>query len=126
MARKGKSEAAWSGGEPIEGLPAEGAARKDAPETSKWAAKAIAPSIESQAGRILAAIREAPAGLTDDEGELLLTIGPSSYTPRRGELYRAGYIRRSGERRLTRGGRLADVWVAADLTDRRESVQGAA
>ena len=113
----------WSGEGPIEGLPPEGKAWKDAPETSKWTAKAISPSIESQAGRILAAIGAAPDGLTDDEGEDLLGIGPSSYTPRRGELYRAGYIERNGERRLTRGGRLADVWV---LTDPKRPGQGAA
>lgn len=112
----------WSGEGPIEGLPTEGKALKDAPETSKWAAKAIGPGIESQAGQILAALRDASErGMTDDEGEHLLGIRSSSYTPRRGELYRAGRIERSGERRLTRGGRLADVWT---LTEREKKCEG--
>ncbi len=52
-------------------------------------------------------------GLTDDEGERALGLRSQSYTPRRGELVRAGLVRATRHRRLTELGRWATVWVAA-------------
>lgn len=90
--------------------------RKNSPPgTSDRAALMIAEHAPSLRDRILATIRESgPDGLTDDEGEAMLGIIAQTYTPRRGELVRAGLVRDSGERRPTSSGRPAAVWVATE------------
>lgn len=86
--------------------------------TSEVAAQRIAVVAAPLRERILAAIVEAGAqGLTDDEGEALLTIKPQTYTPRRGELVRRHLVVDSGERRPTSSGRPAAVWIDARLAD---------
>lgn len=88
--------------------------RKNSPAgTSDRAALMIAEHAPTLRQRILELIRaRGPAGLTDDEGEAELGIIAQTYTPRRGELRRMGLIRDTGERRPTRSGRPAAVWVA--------------
>ena len=49
----------------------------------------------------------------DDEGEVLTGLAHQTYSARRRELAIAEAIRKSGERRPTRSGRAADVWVVA-------------
>ena len=86
--------------------------------TSEVAARRVAPRTPNNRERILTLIRERGAlGLTDDEGEALLNMGPQSYTPRRGELVKQGLIVDSGRRRKTESGCPAVVWVAAEHTE---------
>jgi hypothetical protein len=88
-----------------------GAFRRDGPETSRDAAYAIAAHAPVQRASIFEYIHARGAdGGTDDEGEIALNIIPQSYTPRRGELVRAGHVIDSGQRRKTRRGRAAIVW----------------
>ena len=83
--------------------------------TSDVAAARIALHTPKQRERIYQAIHAAGEhGLTDDEGEEQLGIIPQSYTPRRRELLVMGVVRDSGNRRMTRNGRSAAVWVAVD------------
>jgi hypothetical protein len=90
--------------------------RKNSPPgTSDRAALMIAQFTPTLRDRILATIRDrGPVGLTDDEGEAILSIIAQTYTPRRGELVRAGKVRDSGERRPTSSGRPAAVWVSVE------------
>jgi hypothetical protein len=93
------------------------AARKAAPpyqvhnETSRQAAQSIAPAAGTLRARVLAAIEAAPGGLTDEEGMAVSGIGPSTYRPRRVELWEAGLVHQAGTR-LTKSGRSAVVWAA--------------
>ncbi len=83
--------------------------------TSEVAARGIAPRTPNDRKRVLALIRKRGAlGLTDDEGERVLKMRASSYTPRRGELVSQGLIVDSGRRRPTESGRPAAVWVAVE------------
>lgn len=88
--------------------------RKNAPVgTSEVAAAQIASHTPNQRSRIYAVIQDAgAAGLTDEQGQELTGIKTQSYTPRRGELVKDGKIRDTGERRKTRSGSPAAVWVA--------------
>lgn len=90
--------------------------RKNSPPgTSDRAARMIAEHAPTLRQRILELIRaRGPAGLTDDEGETVLGIGCQTYTPRRNELVRMGMVRDTGERRPTRSGRPAAVWVGTE------------
>ncbi len=87
---------------------------RNAPKgTSDRAAAGIAPHTPNQRSRVYAAILNAGAtGLTDEQGQELTGIKTQSYTPRRGELVNEGKIRDTGERRKTRSGSPAAVWVA--------------
>jgi hypothetical protein len=91
-------------------------ARHNAPPgTSEVAARRVATRTPSRRKRILALIRERGAlGLTDDEGEAVLNMGPQSYTPRRGELVKQGLIVDSDRRRKTASGCPAVVWVVVE------------
>ena len=85
--------------------------------TSEVAAALIAPYANSMQARVYRAIvKSGNHGLTDDEGEALLSIIPQSYTPRRRKLFQLGLIRDSGNRRKTRNWRNAAVWVARQQT----------
>ncbi len=50
-------------------------------------------------------------GATDDEIQVALNMNPSTQRPRRIELWDRGLVRDSGQRRKTRAGRNAAVWV---------------
>lgn len=54
-------------------------------------------------------------GATDDEMQDTLPMNANTQRPRRGELAQDGLIVRSGEKRPTRTGRRADVWVAKEF-----------
>lgn len=62
--------------------------------------------------RVLAILRENPAGLTDDEGAVILGGDRLDFGRRRNELVRAGQVRDSGYRRPTPRGHSAIVWRA--------------
>jgi len=51
------------------------------------------------------------AGSTDEEGCLALDMNPSTYRPRRVELWEAGAVQDSGMTRRTKSGRWAVVWT---------------
>lgn len=76
------------------------------------ASDAIRPKAGRLRERVLAHLR-AHGGATDDEIQAALDMPPSTQRPRRVELVRAGLVRDSGEKRKTRSGRRAAVWVAA-------------
>jgi len=61
---------------------------------------------------VLALIRDSPRGLTLDELCVLMNRDPNQLSGRCTELGAAGAIERSGEKRRTRAGVLAAVWVA--------------
>jgi hypothetical protein len=82
--------------------------------TSQLAADSIVPVSGELRQRVLAAISSAGAhGRTDDEGEVATGLAHQTYSARRRELAVAEAIRKNGERRPTRSGRTADVWVVA-------------
>lgn len=65
--------------------------------------------------QVLEAVTAAGAvGMTDDELEVALNGRHQSVSPRRRELVIAGYLTESAsaERRMTRSGAMAKVWVA--------------
>jgi len=80
---------------------------------TEWAA---AISVTAITGRlrlkVLALLREHPAGLTDDEGAALLGGDRLTFGRRRQELAKARLVYDSGERRRTPTGRRAIVWKA--------------
>ncbi len=80
-------------------------------DTSRDAARAIRPALGDLQARVLECLRTR-GGLTDEQIQDALGMAPSTQRPRRVELERAGYARDSGERRSTRSGRRAVVWVA--------------
>jgi hypothetical protein len=61
-----------------------------------------------------------PYGATDDEGELELGIVLRTYTPRRVKLVELGLVLDSGNRRKTRKGRSAAVWVTPEHAPTKE------
>lgn len=82
-------------------------------ETSKAAAVQIAPV----AGRLRQRVYEwllsrGEIGATDEEIQEALAMGGSTARPRRVELLEQHRIRDSGQKRPTRSGRAAVVWVA--------------
>jgi hypothetical protein len=82
-------------------------------ETSREAAEAIEPDAATLRGQVLAYIRKCgERGATDDELQVALGMNPSTERPRRIELWRRDRIWRNGEKRPTRSGRQAVVWVA--------------
>jgi len=89
--------------------------------TSDAAARSVAPRTPTQRQRVLAAILAAGThGLTDDEGERQTGIRPQTYTPRRGELVKAGRVIATGRRRRTRRQFTATVWIAAEFAEATE------
>lgn len=92
-------------------LPPSPPAQRHSP-TSRDAAAQIAPRAGTLRAAVLAALKDAPGGLTDEELQTLLNMGASTQRPRRIELTQAGLVRDSGTTRRTRSGRQAVVWVA--------------
>ncbi|MGP1345558.1 MAG: hypothetical protein ACTS3F_02665 [Phycisphaerales bacterium] len=89
--------------------------RRDAPETSIDAAHNAAATAPSVRARLLDAIRAAgPSGLTNDEAAALLGAPIQSVGPRCLDLREAGLVVDGGDRRPTRWGRAAIVWVAVE------------
>jgi uncharacterized protein (UPF0128 family) len=84
---------------------------KTHPETSKAISKKIGN--KSQLRSILDHVRSTGMyGSTDKEGEHALSINHESYSGGRRTLVRKGYVKDSGEKRLTPSGNPAIVWVS--------------
>lgn len=82
------------------------------PTTSRDAALSMIPSAETLRMAVLAYIDEqGPAGATDEEIQLALSMEGNTERPRRRELVQAGVVADSGARRKTSTGRAAKVWV---------------
>jgi hypothetical protein len=58
-----------------------------------------------------------PDGLTDEEGQEMLSLAGNTYRPRRGELEEAGLVKNSLLTRPTRAKRQAVVWIAVPIED---------
>ena len=83
-------------------------------DTSHAAAVSMEESAGTLRATVLKAIREAGGrGYTDEELQEQLDMPANTERPRRRELFLRNLIRASGERRTTRSGRQAAVWVVA-------------
>tara|TARA_A100001035_G_scaffold233752_1_gene196582 strand:+ start:157 stop:480 length:324 start_codon:yes stop_codon:yes gene_type:complete len=80
-------------------------------DTSEAAARALAGPASSLRASVLEFIYQAPKGATDDEIEQALGMRHQTASARRRELVLIGLVMDSGERRATRSGRTATVWV---------------
>ena len=80
-------------------------------ETSKAAARRIEPVRGTLRERVYEALRT-PGGLTDEEGCERLGMNPSTYRPRRIELFEANRIVKTPLTRATKSGRSAAVYRA--------------
>lgn len=95
--------------------PTIGRSRRNNPETSKKAAREIAPITGKQRIRVLRMIVDAGAyGLTDAEGREMSGLQVGSQGTRRKELQEAGMVRDSGTTRPTPSGKDAIVWIATN------------
>ena len=81
--------------------------------TSKEAAKAVAPGAGAVRERVFEAIAASGGGLTADEAAAIVGRKPAYVRPRVTELYRAGRIKPSGERRRNSTRLSAAVWRKA-------------
>jgi hypothetical protein len=93
--------------------------RRGARPTSAAAAVEALPRSGTQRARVYEAIRQAPAGLTDQEIATTLGLAENSVRPRRLELSDPPkglpqLIVDSGRRRQTSAGKQAVVWVAVE------------
>ena len=87
--------------------------RHDHPDTSRDAARAVrryGTNLRTLVHSWL--VGRGESGATDEEMQSLLAIPPNTQRPRRRELQTKGLVVDSGNRRLTRSGRKAIVWVA--------------
>jgi hypothetical protein len=96
---------------PINAYP-NGPPKQSHSRTSKAAAEKIRPGL----GKLQKAVHDClkddfPLGLTDEEMQIRLDIGPNTQRPRRRELQLKGIIVDSGNTRSTRSGRQAVVWI---------------
>lgn len=85
-------------------------------DTSTAAAEAIRPSVGTMRARVLEVLTAMATfgdGHTDDELETITGFSHQSVSARRRELVLDGLVVDSGERRKTRSGRSAKVWVVA-------------
>jgi DNA-binding transcriptional regulator GbsR (MarR family) len=90
-------------------------------DTSKEAAEAIEPWMNSLRGKVYQAIHmSGKEGLTDLEIEEATGISGSTVRPRRIELLEMGLVRAAKEKRQTPSGRWSYVWVSAASLRRRK------
>lgn len=83
------------------------------PDTSHAAALRALPCTGTGKARVLARLQEVhPAGLTDEELQRQLNMGPNTCRPRRVDLVREGWVEDSGERVPSSTGSPSIVWRA--------------
>lgn len=81
--------------------------------TSIDAAQQIEPHMPRLRAEVLGVCRvSGPHGATDEEMQMALVMPANTQRPRRVELWKMGLICDSGQKRKTRSGRNAVVWVA--------------
>ncbi len=97
-------------------LPIQPPSHRSAPRgTSAPAADSLrgaAAALRRQVFELIAAAGE--TGLTDEEGQAASGLDGNTYRPRRWELEKAEMVKDSGQRRKTRSGRAAAVWVKVE------------
>lgn len=93
-------------------------ARK-AKATSREAALRALPGTATRRYQVLATIAGSPTGMTDDEIITSQRMPHQSVGPRRLELVEGGWIEDSGQRRKTRTGADAIVWVLSEAGQAR-------
>lgn len=81
-------------------------------DTSRAAAEAIAPRLNVLQTKVLGYLWGCEFGSTDEGGIEALRMSPSTYRPRRIELWKLNLVRDSGRTRKLRSGRLGTVWEA--------------
>lgn len=92
------------------------AVRRNAPNTSRQAARRAQGFFNPQRAKVLAFIAgHGEHGATDPEIAAGARVVIQSVNPRRGELARQGYITLRGDTRPSPSGCAARVWVATDL-----------
>lgn len=100
----------------IDHLPLMPAVRRNAPDTSRRAARRAQAFFNPQRAKVLAFIAgQGEHGATDPEIAAGARVVIQSVNPRRGELARQGYITLRGDTRPSPSGCAARVWVATDL-----------
>lgn len=82
-------------------------------ETSKAAAKAIEPHLNSLQQKVFAYL-QGVGGATDEQGITTLAMSASTYRPRRIELCRLGLVRASVRTTTLKSGRAGIVWEAVE------------
>jgi predicted ArsR family transcriptional regulator len=88
--------------------------RRNAPETSKEAADAIAPMARNHRDQILAVIKAAyPDSRSSDQIASEVGLSPYSVRPRVSELVAGGQVERTEDRIKNQGGRTVMLWRAA-------------
>jgi predicted ArsR family transcriptional regulator len=88
--------------------------RRNAPETSREAAEAIAPMARCHRDQILAVIKNAyPESRSSDQIANMIGLSPYSVRPRVSELQAAGKIERTDDRAKNDAGRSVVLWRAA-------------
>lgn len=93
---------------------------RDAKPTEKLAGSLAFPHSGTARMRVLRFIVvSGDHGATDEEVQLALDMNPSTERPRRDELARGGWIRRTGRTRPFRSGATGDVWVATQAAHDR-------
>jgi sulfur relay (sulfurtransferase) DsrC/TusE family protein len=86
--------------------------RRNDPQTSRDAAKKTAKDLTALQWDVLHYIQDqGEHGCTDDELNIAFDCITSRYRSRRSELTKMGKIVPSGEKRATRGGSPANVWI---------------
>ena len=97
-------------------LPLMPAVRRNAPDTSRQAARRAQGFFNPQRAKVLAFIAgQGEHGATDPEIAAGARVVIQSVNPRRGELAKLGYITRRGNTRPSPSGCAARVWVVTDL-----------
>lgn len=97
---------------------AENAADAELKSTSRIARESIAPVLSTIKQLVLDTIRKSPNGLNCDECEAITGLKHQTCSARFRDLKDMGLIVKTGERRNTRSGRPADVWIN---TERRRN-----
>lgn len=87
-------------------------ARLTDPETSHEAAQAIEPHLGRLESIVLAAIRQAPDGMTIDELAAATGLDKVTVSPRIKPLCKKGFIYTNGDRRPGRSGKSGLIWRA--------------
>ncbi len=82
-------------------------------EFSRAAAQSIVKHSGHDRQRVLAYLKDHPAGATDEAMGGALGLSGNTLRPRRRELQQAGLVKDSGRYELTASKRKATVWVAA-------------
>lgn len=82
-------------------------------ETSREAAASMAKVAPGDEQRVYEYLRcQGWEGATDEQIQLATGLNPNTERPRRVNLCRKGLVREGTQKRLTRSGRRASVWVA--------------